>query len=280
MDIGVVLSGGGARCFAQVGVLRALEEYGFTPKAISSCSASAIIGALHAAGHKPARIQQIFEELSFSELLDINLDSKSGMIGFEGLYEALTPYLPETFEELAYPVAAVAVDVQNGQSYVFRSGPLLRGLLASNAFPGIFSPVEDSGRYLIDGGTLNIVPVDIIRTLTTLPVIAVDVTLPVTRQLELEDSGEHTLWNKIASSLSPQNITRPLELIEKAFTITQGRLAQLMYAMHPPDYIIRPPLAEDMMPQDFGRMNEAITCGYDEALGALRPERLPELLRA
>lgn len=279
MDIGVVLSGGGARCFAQIGVLRALEERGFAVKAISSCSASAIIGALHAAGHSAARIQRIFEEMNFAELLDLNLESKSGMIGFEGLQEALSPYLPETFEELGYPVAAVAVDVQNGQSYVFRSGPLLRGLLASNAFPGIFSPVKDEGRYLIDGGTLNIVPVDIIRTLTTLPVIAVDVTLPVTRKLELEDAGEHTLWNRLASSLSPQNITRPLELIEKAYTITQGRLAQLMIAMHPPDYIIKPPLDEDMMPQDFGRMNEAVACGYDEAVVALQPERLPELLR-
>jgi len=279
VKVGVVLSGGGARCFAHIGVLRALTEHGFEPVAMSTCSASAIVGALHAAGHSPERIEEIFRDTSFLKMLDINFDGGNGMIGFAGLKAMLEPHLPETFEELSYPFAAVAVDVQQGRLYTLKSGPLVRRICASNAFPGIFDPVEDEGRFFIDGGTLNIVPVDVIRTLTESPVIAVDVTLPIDRTLDLEGSAEDGFWNKLASRFSPRQLSLPLELAEKAFTITQGKLAELMYAMHPPDLIIKPPLPDDLMPHQFSKMDEAIRHGYTGAQGALCPGDLPRSLR-
>ena len=279
MKVGVVLSGGGARCFAHIGVLRALTEHGFEPAAMSTCSASAIVGALHAAGHSPARIEEIFRETSFLKLLDINFDGGNGMIGFAGLEAMLKPHLPETFEELDYPFAAVAVDVQQGRLYTLRNGPLVRRICASNAFPGIFDPVEDGGRFFIDGGTLNIVPVDVIRTLTDEPVVAVDVTLPIDRKLDLsEASPEDSFWDKLASRFNPKHLSLPLELAEKAFTITQGKLAELTYAMYPPDLIIKPPLSNDIMPHHFSRMDEAIRCGYEGALEALEADGLPPSL--
>lgn len=276
MKVGVVLGGGGARCFAHIGVLRAMEEHGFEPVAMSTCSAGAIVGALHAAGHTPRRIEEIFQETNLLKVLDIDFDGGNGMIGSDGLTEVLAPHLPETFEELNYPFAAVSVDVQQGLSCVLRSGPLLRRICASNAFPGIFDPVEDEGRFFIDGGTLNIVPVDVIRTLTDKPVIAVDVTVPIDREINLMGEPE-SLWHKLTSRLSLKQFGVPMEIAEKAFTITQGKLAELIYAMHPPDLIIKPPLPGSIMPHHFNRMDEAIRCGYEGALGALS-EELPRSL--
>ena len=278
MKVGVVLSGGGARCFAHIGVLRALEECGFEPIAMSTCSAGAIVGALHAAGHSPRRIEEIFRDANFLKLLDINFDGGDGLIGYAGLKELLEPHLPATFAELNYPFAAVSVDVQGGKLYVLRSGPLVRRVCASNAFPGVFDPVEDEGRYFIDGGTLNIVPVDVIRTLTDAPVIASDVTVPVDRKVDLTHSDETSFWNKLASRFSTKQLTVPMEIAEKAFTITQGKLAELVYAMHPPDLIVKPPLPHDLMPHHFNRMEDAVRCGYEGTLEALT-EDLPRSLQ-
>lgn len=280
VKVGVVLGGGGARCFAHIGALRALLEHGFSPVAMSTCSSGAIVGALHAAGNSPEEIAEIFREANFLKLLDINFTGGNGMIGYAGLTELLAPHLPETFEELDYPFATVAVDVQQGRLYVLRNGPLVRRVCASNAFPGVFDPVEDEGRFFIDGGTLNIVPVDVIRTLTDEPVIAVDVTLPIDRPLDLVGADDEVdLWSKLATHLNPRRLTLPLDLAEKAFSITQGKLAELIYAMHPPDLIIKPPLPHDIMPHHFNRMEEAISCGYEGALRALAMDLPPALTR-
>ncbi len=282
--VGIVLGGGGARCFAHVGVLRALEERGFETAAMSTCSAGAIVGALHAAGHSPQKIEDIFHEANFLKVLDINFDGGDGIIGYAGLRELLEPHLPETFEELNYPFAAVAVDVQAGRQYVLnKGGPLVRRICASNAFPGIFDPVEDAGRFFIDGGTLNIVPVDVIRTLTDEPVIAVDVTLPISRKLDLTGEGnarkDKGFWERLTERLNPKQLAIPMEIAEKAFTITQGKLAELIYAMHPPDLVLKPPLSDEIMPHHFNRMDEAIACGYECTIKLLDSDNLPKSLR-
>lgn len=272
-----MLSGGGARCFAHIGALKALTERGFSPVAMSTCSAGAIVGAFHAAGHSPEQIEEIFKEANFLKILDIDFDGGSGLIGYEGLERLLEPYLPLAFEDLNYPFAAVSVDVQQGRLHVLKSGLLVRRICASNAFPGVFDPVEDEGRYFIDGGTLNIVPVDVIRTLTNEPVIAIDVTVPIDRQVELTQP-EGGLWSRVSSRLSFKQFSVPFELAEKAYVITQGKVSELMYAMHPPDLIVRPSLPHDLMPHSFNRLEDAIRCGYEGVLRAL-DEELPPALR-
>ena len=278
MKVGVVLGGGGARCFAHIGALQALTERGFEPVALSTCSAGAIVGAFYAAGHSPGRIEEIFHDTDMLKVLDIDFDGGQGLIGSDGLMDILAPHLPETFEELRYPFAAVAVDVQQGLSYVLRRGALVRRICASNAFPGVFDPVEDEGKFFIDGGTLNIVPVDVIRTLTDRPVIAVDVTVPINREINLKEGDKEHFWQKLAARFSPKQLTVPMEIAEKAFTITQGKVAELMYAMHPPDLIVKPPLPHSFMPHQFNRLDEAVRYGYEGTIRALQ-EDLPKSLK-
>lgn len=127
------------------------------------------------------------------------------------------------------------------------------------------------GRYLIDGGILNTTPVDVLRPLTGAPVVAVDVSLPKDMHVELLE--EQGLFERLTSPLS--EVTLPLDLVNKAFTIAQGRLAELRLAMHPPDIYIRPELS-DMLPGDYRGLEEATVKGYEAATEVLDRERVLE----
>ncbi|MDQ3397022.1 MAG: patatin-like phospholipase family protein [Deinococcota bacterium] len=265
MEVGLVLGGGGARCFAQIGVLRAFEERAVTPVAIAACSTAAIIGALYAAGQRSTSIHKIASEANLRDF--INLGGSTGLMDQAGVEALLRPYVPESFEDLAIPLATVATDVQRGELIVLRSGPLIPAVCASNAFPGIFSPVRHNGRDLIDGGVLNLVPVDVIRSLTTRPVIAVDVSLSPRRKLDLDE--DVTLWNKITMPFKMKRLPLFLDLLDKAYTITQSQVTQLRYASYPPEAIIKPDLTDDFKIHDFDCLEEAVELGYRKATEVL-----------
>jgi predicted acylesterase/phospholipase RssA len=128
---------------------------------------------------------------------------------------------------------------------------------------------------LVDGGLLNTVPVDVGRSMTTKPLVAVDVGLSTKRKLELIE--EESTLAKFTGALSPKRMLLPIELIDKAYTITQARLTQLLYSMHPPDVVIRPELG-DIKPQDFGMLAQAAEAGYlsaQEVLASAAWQDLP-----
>ena len=172
MDIGLVLGGGGARGFAHIGVLRALDEHGIRPVAIAGCSMGGIVGALYAAGYTPVEIEHMFEDISGFDL--ISWGKGGSLIGGEGIVKQLAKHLPTTFAELKIPLEVVAVDVQEGKQVILNTGELLIALRATSAIPGVISHVVYEDRVLIDGGLINNLPVDVIRTMTQAPVVAVE----------------------------------------------------------------------------------------------------------
>ncbi|HEX7021651.1 MAG TPA: patatin-like phospholipase family protein, partial [Trueperaceae bacterium] len=165
MRIGLVLSGGGARSFAQIGALLALDDYGAEVAAIAATSTGAVLAALYAAGNSARAVQDIVRGIDYTSFLDPN--GEGGLIGHRGVEALLAAHAPETFEELSIPLAVPTTDIQNARQLVYRSGPLRPPVCASNAFPGLFVPVAFDGRFLMDGGILNDVPLDLIGTLTT-----------------------------------------------------------------------------------------------------------------
>jgi NTE family protein len=194
----LVLSGGGAKGFAHVGVLKALEERGCPkPAMIAGASMGAIVGGLYACGMSPAemadyvihhfRINEVFDSFVFrmngpmgklfqaGQML-ASLATRPGMDGGERvltLLESLTG--GKTFEELAIPFRCNAVDLVTGQEVVFRSGSVARAMRASMSFPAFFEPFTDGGRCLVDGGILNNLPVSIPRSEGFKRVLGVDV---------------------------------------------------------------------------------------------------------
>jgi NTE family protein len=275
-EIGLVLSGGGARCFAQVGALRALEEEGLEVVAIAANSSAAIIAALYAAGHDAHELERIIRDVDWTRFMDV--DGATGLIGHRGVEDLLAEHAPATFEELRIPLAVPTVDIERAELRVYRTGELARPVCASNAFPGLFTPVEFEGRFLMDGGILDNFPVGIIRTLTRQPVLGIDVRPPARLSLGLDKTSPDTLVGKIAALLG-HGATTAIKVITQSYSITQSRLVELTCTLYPPDVWLRPGLADEMGVEDFGRRDEAIESGYRSVKEAVADGRFCALHR-
>lgn len=214
--IGLVLSGGGARGAAHVGVLRALEEMRIPIDAIAGTSMGAVVGGLYASGMSAAQIER---ELAGVDWQDAFRDrpARSGLnfrrrsedrdflvqlpLGFrEGRFQLpkgliqgqkLSQLLRELtlpvanvprFDDLPTPFRAVATDLETGMAVVLGEGDLATALRASLSAPGIFAPVERDGRLLVDGGISNNLPVDVARSMGVDQLIVVDVGFPLAQR--------------------------------------------------------------------------------------------------
>lgn len=273
--IGLALSGGGARCFAQVGALRALEEEeGWRVAAIAANSSAAVLAAIYATKPDAERLEGIVRDIDFRAFLDP--DGSTGLIGHAGVEELLTQHAAATFEELAIPLAVPAVDIERAEMLVFSRGPLVTPVCASNAFPGLFAPVSYRGRNLMDGGIVNNFPVDLVRTLTSRPVLAIDCRPPAVGPIDLPDAADSSLLEKVGS-LFQRGAPTIVELLMRAYNITQDRVVEMTCALHPPDVRLRPALPDNLDIQSFSRLDEAIEVGYrsvKEAVAAGRFEPL------
>ncbi|MDH3744771.1 MAG: patatin-like phospholipase family protein [Acidobacteriota bacterium] len=163
--VGIVLSGGGARGIAHIGVLEALEEHGIEPTCISGNSSGAIVGALYAAGYSPEKMLRFFETHSPFRLSKVAL-RKPGIIDTEKAVADFLEYFPDdSFEALDKQLFVTATDIVNGRLEIFTSGPLVRAILASSSVPMVFAPTELSKRWLVDGGIINNFPVEPLKAL-------------------------------------------------------------------------------------------------------------------
>lgn len=174
--MGLVLSGGGARGFFHIGVIKAIQELHIPIKEVAGTSIGAVIGAMYAA-NPDQDFESIAHELDFSKLIHALFwehrkhDSKE-------LSKFLKSYVSaETFESLEIPFRCNATDINHRREVVFESGDLLPGLIASISLPGIFPPAHHRDTYLLDGGLINNVPVSLIRHASRL--IIADITGPI-----------------------------------------------------------------------------------------------------
>ena len=162
MNIGLVLSGGGVRGVAHIGVIKALEEYSVFPTHIAGTSAGAIVGALYANGNTWQEILEFFKTVPIFRINKFAMN-KPGFIDTEKLYESLRTLLKDDdFKTLKKPLSITATNILDGTLKIFKEGELIRPILASAAFPGVFTPIKIGEEYFVDGGTLNNFPVDLI----------------------------------------------------------------------------------------------------------------------
>jgi NTE family protein len=177
--IGFALGGGAARGMFHIGVLSVLEEYGIVPDIIAGTSMGAIIGALYASGMKTADLKKIANGINWREVIrltDIVTPPKKGLIEGKRIVSLLKSILGEIgFPQLQYRYAAVAADLYTGQQVVITEGSLVEAIRASISIPAIFTPVSYNGRYLVDGGLVNVVPVSVCRDMGADFVIGVNV---------------------------------------------------------------------------------------------------------
>jgi NTE family protein len=166
MKTGIALGGGGAKGLAHIGVIKVLEEHGIFPQAISGTSIGALIGALYLL-HGDIRAVEAFA-LSFenSKLYPYlsPRPSSSGLISEKGIQTFLDGLFGSMrIEDLDLPFYCSAADIRRGREVMFERGSLLRAVRASISIPVIFKPVRLGRSYLVDGGLINPVPVDVLK---------------------------------------------------------------------------------------------------------------------
>jgi NTE family protein len=157
---GIVLSGGGARGFAHVGVLKALNEFNIYPEMISAVSAGSIVGALYADGYTPDEIFTAFSELDLYKLLKIYRPSL-GVLKAIGLRKTLASLLrAKNIEDLRMPLVISATNFNKATTEYFTSGPIIDAVMASSAIPLVLKPYTINGNMYVDGGLMNNLPVE------------------------------------------------------------------------------------------------------------------------
>lgn len=261
--IGLVLGGGGARGFAHVPVLEALDEMGLAPTAIAGTSIGAIYGAARAGGLSGAEIRartlDIFgnRTAALSKLWSMRPKKLGdlltggfgiGQINSEKILEAFVgDALPETFEACVLPLTVVATDFYGGEEVIFSRGSLRPAVAASIALPTLFKPVVIDGRVLVDGGIVNPIPVDALPAEVDV-IVAVDVvSFPEPRE--------------------GRSLPSAMEAIFGSTQLLMQQIATARFERRRPDVLLRPPV-NNVRVLDFldaGRILEE-TAGVKEEL--------------
>jgi len=174
--VALALGGGGARGFAHVGVIKALEAAGIKPDIVTGSSSGAIVAALYAGGLSGMELERMAVELDQGALIDFSLFGTGWVRG-----EALQDYVNEAvghlpMERLAKPFAVVATDAKSGKMVVFNRGDTGLAVRASSSVPDLFIPPVIDGVPYLDGGLTNPVPVRVAKSMGADIVIAVDLT--------------------------------------------------------------------------------------------------------
>jgi NTE family protein len=241
-EIGLALGGGWARGILHIQFLKVFDTLGLRPKIMAGTSIGAIIGSLYASGCQAQEIEKIFRDLNLRDLgslLDFKFGDRYGFIKGNKIEELIREKTSSReFKDLVIPLKIVASDFWEGKEYIIDQGPVYKAVRASISIPGIFEPVKAGDRILIDGGTTNPVPYDIIagecRT-----VIAIDA---LGDRLSRKTSGETpTIFESIISSIQ----------------IAQEVLVRDKLNIKPPDLYIKPSL-KNIGPLDFHRAGEIL----------------------
>jgi NTE family protein len=296
--LGLALGSGSARGWAHIGILRALDERGLRPDVVTGASVGALVGAACAAG-RLADLEEWVCKLTQRDvwrLVDTTFRSGGVMTG-NRLMEAIAAHIGDApIETLSMRFGAVATDLYTGEEIWLREGPFMTAVRASSGLPGLFSPTWHEGRWLIDGGVVNPVPVSLCRALGADVVIAVDLRRSVTQVAmraleqsarnnaapEQEASTEGTAilqkWTGLVDGLvetfrSRRSEPGLFEVMTSAVNIMQDRITRSRLAIDPADLVLRPDLARFQL-MDFHRGREAIDIGHaliDEVASQLEP---------
>lgn len=243
--IGLALSGGGARGFAHIGVLRWFEEHRIPVDYIAGTSMGGLVGGLYAIGKSPAEMRELVGELDWDVLLrgypsfqQLSYRRKEDRLYIPGgltlglrrgarlpaginagmeiglVFDRLTlPYdNVGSFDQLPIPFRCVAADMVAAEPVVLKDGSLSRALRATMSIPGMFTPVEIGGKILADGGVLNNVPTDVVKDMGAEVVIAVDIGTPLGDKESL--NSLFGVLNQTSGVATMENIRRNLRLAD------------------------------------------------------------------
>lgn len=260
--ITLVLSGGGARGIAHIGVIEELERRGYEIASVAGTSMGALVGGVYADdAMTPFKEWMLsLDKRRIFSLVDFTL-SRQGMVRGDKVFNKMKDFIPDTpIEDLRIPYAAVAVDLISKKEVVFREGSLFDAIRASVSIPSVFTPVRTREGLLVDGGVLNNIPVNHARRVPgdQLVVVNVNSSIPVNRpeiSHEENEKQKRAYQKKIEEfqahlqKILPQNPSEKLsqsheekmgyfDLIDKTVSLMTDRLAQMLLKDYNPDLLI------------------------------------------
>lgn len=301
--IGLALGGGGARGWAHIGVIKAIQEADIPICCVAGTSMGAIVGGAFVCG-KIDVLEKVAIDLDWIHALPYLLEfslPRSGLIDGARIDKLLRRHVVSTnMEEASIPFRVVATNVQTGQEVVIDCGDIIDAVRASVAIPGIFTPVVMDNQVLVDGGLVNPVPVSVAKAMGADVIIAVDVNsgLIESTAVSMEDTaqarptvrpqqpetGRHRMVELINEtirrvdlrSLSPVRrwISRRatpnvFDIMGNTIRIIETEISAMRLERNPPDILIQPHVGQ-LNFMDFHRASEAIEAGYEAARRSLR----------
>lgn len=242
-SIGLVLSGGGVRGMAHIGLIQAMNEFGISANVVSGSSVGALVGALYANGNSVADMLAFFKETPLFKYNFLTL-VKSGFIDTDRYFDIFKGYFPENnFAALERELYVVATNLQKAEQRFFSEGELIRPLLASAALPPLFSPLALDGDLYADGGIMNNFPLE-----------------PVKAKVDFIIGSNVS----VVSELQKKDLKNSLQLA--------GRVTGLMiYAINQQkletcDLMLAPEALEHIGVLDRKGIEKAYTIGYENAI--------------
>jgi NTE family protein len=288
----LVLSGGGARGIAHIGVIEELERRGYEIASVTGTSMGALVGGVYAAGAiDPFREWLLtLDKRKVFSLVDFTL-SRTGVVKGDKVFNKMKDFIPDTLiEDLKIPYAAVAVDLINNKEVVFREGRLFDAIRASVSIPSVLTPVKTDDGLLIDGGVMNNIPVDHAPRVPgdLLVVVNVNASIPVSPpkispeetdkqkrayKKKIEEFQFHL--HKILSHGSKEKPSHSHEermgyfnLIDKTVSLMTDHMAQMSLKLFSPDVLIE--VSRDSCGTfDFYKANEMVEMGREAAAAVL-----------
>jgi len=242
--LGIALSGGAARGYAHIGVLKALEEHGIKPEIISGTSMGALVGTMYAAGIKPVDIADIIEHNPFFDLVKFAW-SKASLFKLDKVKKAMQEQIKkDDFSALQLPLFVSCSNLTTGKSEIFSKGKLFDCVLASCSIPIVFQPVKIGNSTYVDGGLFQNLPIKAIRSKCQ-TLIGVNVN-PI-----VEKHSFDNMW----------------DIAERTLDLTVN--ANVVLDKNQCDIFIEPTKLSDYSLWDFKKMNELVEVGYLHTLSMM-----------
>lgn len=244
MEITLALGGGGSKGHSHIGVIRRLEKDGFRIRGVAGTSFGGLIAILYALGYSADQIEETFASVDQSQFYGHAPNDGPSLIGLAGVTRLLEDRLGNrTFADLRLPCVLTAVDLKSGNEVLLSKGRLVDAILATIAMPGVFPARYIDGLELVDGGTLDPVPVAPARSLAPrLPVVAVVLTMPMGAPAQSWRIPFQRYWaGRIVSSLlSRMKYDTVWDIYSRSLDITSRAVTQYRLEMDRPEVIIRP----------------------------------------
>jgi NTE family protein len=291
-DVTLVLSGGGARGIAHIGVIEELERRGHRIASVTGTSMGALVGGVYA-DHAMEPFKEwilSLDKLKIFRLIDFTM-GRLGMVKGDRVFNKMKDFIPDTLiEELDIPYAAVAVDLIKNREVVFREGSLFEAIRASVSIPSVLTPVKTEDCLLVDGGVLNNIPVShasripgdllvVVNVNSSIPLEQPDISQEESEkqkrayQKKIDEFQSHVkkILGHHPAGKSPQIREEKMgyyRLIDKTISLMTDHMAKIHLKDHEPDLLIE--ISHDACGTfDFYKASEMIEMGREATISAL-----------